>query len=170
MSDVIGFVKPYCGTYPPANWFFCQGQVLPISEYETLFSIIGTIYGGDGMNNFALPDLRGRSIFGVGQNTSVSLGKMGGSETTNISQNNLPTHTHTYNALSGGIDSSTPADNYISGQSFNFFAKQDFVDRLLPMNNSVISPSKGGGVSHENMAPFLAVNYIICAIGEYPVQ
>lgn len=172
MDGTLGFIKLFTGNYSPEGWAFCSGQLLEISQNEALYSIIGTMYGGDGQRTFALPNLCGRMPVGSGQSptSKVVLAQNGGTETITITQQQLPTHRHSYNALSGDSESDQPTNNFISPKAGNFYAKKDATDQLLPMNAEVMTPTKGDGLPHNNMSPFITINYIICVQGYYPAQ
>ena len=90
----VGEIRIFAGNFPPAGWMFCEGQLLPISEYETLFNLIGTTYGGDGQSTFGLPDLRGR--LPIHQGNGFTLAQTGGVETVNLTMNQIPSHSHPY--------------------------------------------------------------------------
>lgn len=170
MNGTIGFIKLFTGNYFPEGWAFCNGQLLEISQNEALYSIIGTMYGGDGQTTFALPNLCGCMPVGGGQNptTKVVLAQNGGTETVRLTQQQLPIHRHTYNALSGDSESDQPTNNFLSPKAGNFYSKKDATDQLLPMNVEVMTLAKGDGLLHNNMSPFIVINYIICVEGLYP--
>jgi microcystin-dependent protein len=175
MDGTIGFIKIFAGKYAPINWDFCNGQLLSTTQYEELFSIIGTTFGGDGHGTFALPNLCGRMPVRIGKNAiigghSIILGERSGTETETILEKQLPVHRHTYNALSGNSESDKPTNNFLSPKANNFYAKKDATDQLLPMNAEVMTPAKGDGLSHNNMSPFIVINYIICVEGLYPAR
>lgn len=171
MEDFIGMIRicPYLNMIPQ-GYLKCDGQLLQISQYLKLSSIIGSIYGGDGKTTFQLPDLRGRAIIGSGS-PSASIpkknGGFGGSESVTLTLGNLPPHTHGYNALTGKFESTNPAKNYIGTTPGNFYARKDQSDELKNMSSKVISPA-GDGKSHDNMPPYLPLDYIICYEGIYP--
>jgi len=166
LEHFIGIVKIFAGNFAPEGWALCNGQLLPINDYQALYSIIGTTYGGDGVRFFALPNLNGRVPLGVGSN--YSLGQNGGIESLTITASQLPAHSHVYNALSGSSESDQPSGNYLAKTGGKFFAKKDATDKLLPMSQEVISPFKGGNQAHNNMSPYLVLNYVIALEGIYP--
>ena len=157
------------GNFAPAGWMLCQGQLLPISENETLFNLIGTTYGGDGQSTFALPGLASRVPIHIGQGSGLSnhqLGESGGSESVTLTVNQIPTHTHVPGAnTSGGSDN--PTNNFWAntpnGKSYGA-APGD-----TTMNAQTISGT-GGSQPHDNMHPYLCVNYIISLFGIFPHQ
>ncbi|HNP71261.1 MAG TPA: tail fiber protein [Kouleothrix sp.] len=172
MSDpYIGEIRLFGGNFAPYGWFFCDGSTLQISQYETLFSLIGTTYGGDGQTTFQLPDLRGRLPIHQGQGNGLSLrviGQPGGAEQVTLLQGQLPVHNHSALANSGAGNSDEPANNYWSGSAT--------VPQFVPgdqantnMNTAAIGAS-GGSMPHENMQPYLAVSFIIAWQGIYPSQ
>jgi len=155
----------FAGTFAPAGWEFCQGQILPISENETLFTLIGTTYGGDGQTTFALPDLRGRIPIHYG--AGFNLSETGGAELVTLTQNQIPAHAHALLAsanaaeLSAGPNGSLLAAAGGTTQLYNGSAPG------VAMNASAVGAT-GGSQPHENMAPFLCVSFIISLFGIYP--
>lgn len=181
MEEFIGIVKLFAGTFAPRGWAFCQGQLLPISANSALFSILGTTYGGDGRTTFALPDLRGRVAVGMGQGPGLSdyrEGQMGGAETTNLTENNMPSHTHTAklqvssaNATESQATSgaSIGAPGYPDGRKFTNTSGFNTSSPDVGLNSeSVVVGSSGGNQPVENIQPYLAMNYIICLEGIFP--
>jgi microcystin-dependent protein len=166
----IGQIMPFAGTFAPSGWALCDGSLLPISQYSALFSLIGTYYGGDGQTTFALPDLRSRVPIHQGQGPGLSsyvIGQNGGAEAVTLTTAQLPAHTHptmgnsdagTSPDPTGGVWASGPTSTYIAGASAN-----------TNMNPTSISGS-GGGQAHDNMLPYLALNFCIALEGIYPSQ
>lgn len=170
MDEYIGMIKLFAGNFAPKNFLFCEGQTILISQNSALFAILGTTYGGDGKTNFKLPDLRGRTPVGAGNGPGLTprpAGQAGGSENVTLTSDQIPPHTHTYNALSGSREAPSPEGNFLGTAAGNFYSQQDPGDQLLPMNAGAISQA-GGGQAHNNMQPFLSLNYIICVYGIYP--
>jgi microcystin-dependent protein len=175
MNGVIGYTTLFAGTFAPNNWAFCNGQVLSISQYTALFSILGTTYGGNGTTNFSLPNLQGRAVVGVGQGISVyTLGESGGSETNILSTSQLPSHTHPLQITiapltSGTTNSSTPASAvYATGNNslYNFSGNtpmQSFASILSMMSAGSNTPAPV-----PTLHPVLGLNYIICLNGQLP--
>jgi microcystin-dependent protein len=152
------------GNFAPAGWEFCDGSLLPISENETLFQLIGTTYGGDGQTTFQLPDLRGRVP--MHQGSGHVLAEMGGAEGVTLTLGQLPSHTHPVAANSGPGSQPSPASNVWAAASTG--AK--LYSNLAPtvnMNASAVGAA-GGGLPHENRMPFLAVSFIISLFGIFP--
>ena len=166
----IGQIMPFAGTFAPSGWALCDGSLLPISQYSALFSLVGTYYGGDGQTTFALPDLRSRVPIHQGQGPGLSscvIGENGGGETVTLLTTQLPVHTHpamgnsaagTSADPTGGVWASGPTSTYIAGASAD-----------TNMNPTSISGS-GGGQPHDNMLPFLTLNFCIALEGIYPSQ
>ncbi|MFN3589936.1 MAG: phage tail protein [Spirosomataceae bacterium] len=170
MDEYIGTISIFAGSFVPQDWALCDGRTLPIAQNAALFSILGTTYGGDGKTTFALPDLRGRIPIGAGQGNGLTrrdLGKTGGVETVTLTTQQIPAHTHTFNALSGSRESKDPTGNYLGIAGGNFYSVFNPGDTLIPMGSDAVSPA-GGGQPHENMPPFLGLNYIICIKGLFP--
>jgi len=170
MYSYIGQLKMFAGNYAPEGWMLCQGQLLPIAEYDTLFSLIGTTYGGDGQSTFALPDLRSRTPNHMGQGPGLSnytIGEMIGSETVTLTQQQIPAHSHAFVGSTSPSNSPNPGNNLIgqASQIDMFWADNPSV----PMKNTSLTPV-GGSQPHENKMPYLVLNYIICLYGIYPSQ
>lgn len=174
MDGYIGEVKMFAGNFAPVDWMFCQGQQLNIQQYQALYSILGTQYGGNGSTVFNLPDLRSRVPVGAGQGAGLAnrpQGAKGGAETVTLTITQIPSHSHTVNGLSGGIETNTPKNNflpeYVNTAAKFYSIKDNPADVLLPMNPETLT-NTGGSQAHENMPPFLSINYIICVNGLYP--
>ncbi|AXT57742.1 phage tail protein [Aquimarina sp. AD1] len=187
MEGTIGQIMPWGPNWAPRNWFLCQGQLLSISQYNAFFSLIGTIYGGDGRTSFGLPDLRGRSVIGSGSGPGLqpyNIGAKGGVEFVTLNQLEIPTHTHTatLNGLSASInaneedvDSADPNGRYFGVAETPTIYNSTAPDGTIKMGPNSISIDgnisvglTGGNQSHENRAPFQSCNYIICYQGIYP--
>ncbi len=159
----VGEIRMFGGNFPPAGWMFCDGQLLPISEYETLFNLIGTTYGGDGQSSFGLPDLRGR--IPIHQGNGFTLAETGGVEQVTLTGNQIPGHNHSVLASADSGNSSESGTYLAAGQ-----------ERLV--YTSTVSPTAaaapqavanaGGGQPHDNMQPYLCVDYIISLFGIFP--
>ncbi len=170
VEPFIGEISMFAGNFPPRNWAFCDGQLLQISQYQALFSILGTTYGGDGRTTFALPDLRGRvpihSGSGAGPGlTTRGLGSTGGAEAVALGAANIPGHSHTVKASTseGGFDS--PEGRYPARPASGIPQYGDQADTALA-GDAVAD--FGTASPHENMPPFLALNYIIALVGTFP--
>jgi len=161
----VGEIRMFAGNFAPAGWMFCEGQLLPISENDTLFTLIGTTYGGDGQSTFALPDLRGR--IPIHQGNGFSLAETGGAEEITLTVNQIPAHSH---ALLGSADianTPNPATNVVarSGQ-VNAFINSDPTIAMSPQ----FLGSDGGSQPHTNFQPYLCVDFIISLFGLFPHQ
>lgn len=176
---LIGEIKMFAGNFAPRDWMYCQGQLLPIAQYQALFSIIGTTYGGDGKTNFALPNMSGRVPIGVGNGAGLSprlLGQTGGNETVTLNVNQMPQHIHTNNATTAtattNIPSSSvvpasaqlPASGAIAAKKVNTYATASG----NPIEGFTATTPSGNSQPHDNMMPFMSMNYIICVNGIYP--
>ena len=165
----IGEIRMFAGSFAPAGWAFCDGQLIPISENDALFALIGTTYGGDGEETFALPNLQSRVPIHQGQGPGLSnyvLAESGGVEEVTLTTNQIPAHAHT--PLGANTASSDNPAN-------NFWANSTLGKPYTPgppsvqMNANTILPT-GGSQPHDNMIPFLVVSYIISLYGVYPSE
>ncbi len=166
----VGQIRMFAGNFAPAGWMFCEGQLLPISQYETLFNLIGTTYGGDGISTFALPDLRGRVIIGPGQGSGLSnyvLGQEGGTESVTLTTNQIPAHSHAAIADSTLGSSDTPTNLLPARYPDSVPAYGS--NPTGQMNAAALLPA-GGGQPHNNVKPYLAIRYIISLFGIFPTQ
>lgn len=161
-QPLIGEIRMFAGTFAPSGWAFCDGQLLPISEYETLFNLIGTLYGGDGQETFRLPDLRGRLPVHIG-GTFVLAG-MRGTESVTLLPDQIPGHSHAHAASDGVATSADPAGG-VPAQTSTFDGYQS-ADGTVAMAGSV--SQIGGSMPHTNMQPSLGVNFIIALFGIFP--
>ncbi len=161
----VGEIRMFAGNFAPAGWMFCEGQLLPISEYETLFNLIGTTYGGDGQSTFALPDLRGRVPLHFGN--GFTLAETGGVETVTLTSSQIPAHSHPFLAAGVTGNQISPAGN-LPANSFNVTPYINDVPNGN-MNASAIG-SVGGSQPHNNFQPYLCVDFIISLFGIFPSQ
>lgn len=182
MEEFIGIIKIFGGTFAPRGWMLCQGQLLPISRYTALFSILGTNYGGDGITTFALPNLGGLVPIGTGSNnrtgTRYELAEQGGAETTKLEIANIPAHKHDIkiHANSSHGSYSKPAATSVlaavgkpDGRDFEeFFGYTDATPDVVMSAAMATEEPVGSGTSFKNMQPYMAMNYIICLEGIYP--
>ena len=169
-SPYIGEVRIFAGNFAPQGWAFCAGQLVPIAEYETLFTLIGTTYGGDGQNTFALPDLRGRLPVGQGTGPGLStyvMGQQGGVEEVTLLPQQMPPHSHTLLASGSAALASAGPTGVLAAGSVKVYGAPDA--GTAPMHADAIGTA-GGSQPHENMAPYGTVNYIISLFGIYPTQ
>ena len=163
-----GEIRLFAGTFAPQGWALCNGQLLSIQDFEVLFQVIGTTYGGDGQTNFGLPDLQGRVPIHQGAGPGLTprgVAETGGTETVTITIDTLPAHVHVEMASSGPANAGAgPAGSVLAATVANVYGS---VAPNAAMAPTAIGPS-GGGQPHENMAPFVALNYIICLFGIFP--
>ena len=161
----VGEIRMFAGNFAPAGWMFCEGQLLPISENETLFQLIGTTYGGDGESTFALPDLRGR--IPIHQGTGFILAETGGAEEITLTVNQIAAHSHPMLATSVPATSSNPAARVVAetGTAGAFFYLEDTPTVNLAAN--AVSPV-GGSQPHTNFQPYLCVDFSISWFGIFP--
>lgn len=165
MSDpFMGEIRMFGGNFAPLGWAFCDGSLLPISSADALFSLIGITYGGDGVTTFAVPDLRGR--FPVHRSATLPLGAAGGEETVRLTPTQVAQHSHDFNATKALADQATPAGNVPAQATTVTLYIED--TPAVALKDSAILPAAGGGLPHENMHPFQAVNFIIALEGIYP--
>jgi microcystin-dependent protein len=176
MDAFIGMIMPFAGNFAPVNWALCNGQLLAISQNQALFAIIGTFYGGDGVSNFALPDLRGRTIVGVGQQPggpSYGPGQVGGAASVTLNTSQLPSHTHTLNGIAIQGTAQSPANALLAvtepgagGTPSKSYAPLS-AGTPVAMAPQAIS-AVGGSSPLPTIPPFQSVNYIICVNGLFP--
>ena len=161
----VGEVRMFAGNFAPAGWMFCEGQLLPISENETLFQLIGTTYGGDGESTFALPDLRGR--IPIHQGNGFILAETGGAEEITLTVQQIPAHTHAAMGSTSAATSSSPANNVPARASTALVFPYGTDQPLTNLGPSAVAPS-GGSQPHNNFQPYLCVNFIISLFGIFP--
>ncbi len=178
MADpFLGQIEAFPYNFAPRGWMFCAGQVLPITQYQALFALLGTTYGGDGVRTFALPDLRGRIANSSGQGLGLSsyvLGQTGGEEAHTLIMAEMPpgNHTHAITAVNNGTTggSNTPSSSVTLGAGYaaetgspvvNIYSSAAPTIAMAPLGNT-------GGGAHENRMPFLALNYCISMQGIFP--
>jgi microcystin-dependent protein len=159
----IGEIRMFAGNFAPAGWLFCDGQLLPISENDALFTLIGTMYGGDGQSTFALPDLRGR--LPVHQGNGFQLADAGGAEAVTLTVQQIPVHSHPLLATTAAGSEPSPENSVIaeSGSS-NVFRPAPAAAALSPQSVAPV----GGSQPHTNFQPYLCVNFILSLFGEFP--
>ena len=176
---MIGEIRLFAGNYAPQGWALCQGQLLNTQQYQALFALLGTTYGGDGITTFALPDLRGRVPVGFGQGTNLTnkpLGEKGGVETVTLTEAQMPTHTHnTQLAVSNEVGTSnTPASGNMLSVPANLGPNPVKTYGNATANKTTISGittnTSGATQSHNNMMPYTTLNYIIALNGFWPTR
>lgn len=169
VNPFLGEVIMFGGNFAPRGWALCNGQLLPISQYSALFSILGTIYGGDGRTTFALPDFRGRLSINPRSGPGLSSyreGERGGQESVYLTISEIPSHNHLINAVNT-VGTSTSPTNHILGDSDAFDTEFAASGTPTTMKSDMVR-NTGNGLSHTNIQPFLCVNYIIALQGTYP--
>ena len=165
MEPFIGFIGMFGGNFAPRNWALCDGTLLSVSQYQALFSILGTTYGGDGRTTFGLPDMRGRVPMHPGSGPGLStrsLGQKDGVEHVTLTTNQIPSHTHT---LRGSDEDANIGES--AGATLANFVGYVGDAANTNMNGTSIA-NTGGGQHHNNVQPFLCVNFIIALVGTYP--
>ena len=161
----IGEIRMFAGNFAPAGWMFCEGQLLPISENETLFNLIGTTYGGDGQSTFALPDLRGRVP--IHQGNSFTLAETGGVETVTLTTNQIPSHGHIAVANTSASGTSPTGTVWAGNPDLAQFAAPASINGQM---SPLTVQNTGGSQPHDNLIPYLAVDFIISLYGIFPSQ
>jgi microcystin-dependent protein len=159
----VGEIRMFAGNFAPAGWMFCEGQSLPISDYQTLYALIGTTYGGDGQSTFALPDLRGRIPLHSGG--GFTLAETGGAETVTLTVQQIPAHSHALLASTGPGTLNTPAGNVPAASASTTLYIEDVTD--ANMSTSSVG-SVGGSQPHSNFQPYLCIDFIISLFGLFP--
>jgi microcystin-dependent protein len=167
-TPYIGEIRMVGFNFAPSGWAHCNGQLLPISENEALFTLIGTTYGGDGQNTFALPDLRGRAPMHVGTGLGIThiVGELGGQETVTLTTQQIPSHTHVPQANTGGNPVNDPSGKVLTGWTGAQYINQAPAAAMSP---SALDPT-GGSQPHENRPPYVTINFIISLFGIFPPQ
>jgi microcystin-dependent protein len=161
----VGEIRMFAGNFAPAGWMFCEGELLPISEYETLFNLIGTTYGGDGQSTFALPDLRGRLPIHFGN--GFTLAETGGLEEITLTVSQIPAHTHPMLCSTNIANDANPLNNILSEASASDpYATFPATVAMAPQSVSNV----GGSQPHTNFQPYLCVDFIISLFGIFPSQ
>jgi microcystin-dependent protein len=163
----VGEIRMFAGNFPPAGWMFCEGQLLPISENDILFNLIGTTYGGDGQATFALPDLRGRVPIHFGN--GFTLAETGGVETVTLSVAQIPAHTHPMLGSTNTASSNSPTSNLGGRVTIAGVFPYGTDGPFGPLNALAVS-SVGGSQPHNNFHPYLCVDFIISLFGIFPSQ
>ncbi|MEO0825207.1 MAG: tail fiber protein [Cyanobacteria bacterium J06635_1] len=171
-TPYIGEIRMFAGNFAPKNWALCDGDLLSVSQYDALFSLLGTIYGGDGRTTFGLPDLRGRAPMHYGSGpglTTRNMGSKGGAATVTLTADQVPAHSHVWYA-----SENTANENTVSGHVLGGNTKVDvYNENTTPtaqMSDLAIAAHSGSGNSQPNMMPYLTINFIICLFGLYPTR
>jgi microcystin-dependent protein len=171
-TPFIGEIRMFAGNFSPANWALCNGQVLAISQYEALFQLIGTTYGGDGVNTFALPNLQGRAPIHQGNlsgGANYIIGELSGSETVTLTTNQIPSHNHPLQATTGSGTGLAPT-GLVMATPTGIAGPQTYVTPTAVTALANTSTIAGGSLPHDNMQPYLVINFIIALFGIFPTQ
>lgn len=170
MADpFVAEIRIFPFNFPPKGWAFCDGQLLPLSQNTALFSLLGTTYGGNGKSNFALPDMQGNAPMHPGQGPGLSLhdlGEIGGSETVTLLESEIPSHSHGMMAATTAANSKSPAGNVLSRATANVYMPPAG-NPLVSMSPNALAPA-GGDQSHNNMMPYITLNFCIALQGIFP--
>jgi microcystin-dependent protein len=166
-NPYVGEIRLFAGNFAPQGWNFCDGSLLAISQNTALFALLGTTYGGNGQTTFALPDLRGRVPVhqGTGGGLTGVMGQSGGTETVTLAATRLPGHTHALNAVDAAGDQTDPA-GHVWAQSDALIYANSSDGTMNP--GSLASTGAASPQAHDNMMPFLCVNFIISLFGVFP--
>ena len=167
----VGEIRMFGGSFAPSGWAFCSGQLMPISENDTLFNLIGTTYGGDGQETFALPDLQGRVPIHAGTaatGTTYQLGEKAGTESVTLTTNQIPIHGHPMTCNNAAGNNQSPNGNITAGAQTGVNIFSNF-NPLQVMDANAVS-TVGGSQPHENVGPYLVVSFILSLFGVFPTQ
>lgn len=167
MPPFLGEIRMFAGNFEPAGWAICDGRLIPISENDSLFNLIGTTYGGDGQNTFALPNLQSRIPVHVGN--GIILAETGGSEQVTLTVQQIPGHTHQEIASSNFASTASPSGNLPAAASVVNTDAYGTDQPTQAVSPNSVGPA-GGSQPHDNMMPFLCINYIISLFGQFPNQ
>ncbi len=165
----VGEIRMFAGNFAPRGWAFCDGQLLAVSQNDALFSLLGTIYGGDGRTTFGLPDLRGRLPIHAGTGPGLSARRLGaklGSEKETVTVNQLPSHRHQWQGTTATANAASPSGALLAQSQPDIYI--DNVDDGTVNYASSAVTNVGGSQSHTNLMPFLCINFIIALFGIYP--
>jgi microcystin-dependent protein len=164
----VGEIRMFAGNFAPAGWMFCEGQLLPISEYDTLFALIGTTYGGDGQSTFALPDLRGR--IPIHQGGGFVLAETGGAEQITLTVQQIPTHSHPFLGTSNTASGAAPGGSVTLANAITATISPYGLDNPSTNMSPQMIGSVGGSQPHNNFQPYLCVDFIVSLFGIFPSQ
>ena len=172
MDPFVAEVRIFPFNFSPKGWAFCDGQILPLSQNTALFSLLGTTYGGDGKSNFALPNMQGNAPMHPGQGPGLSLhdlGETGGSDTVSLLESEIPSHSHTARASStqADVQQPTPTTSLARPNGAVPYVPGSPQPALVTMNGNSLAPA-GGDQPHNNMQPYLTLNFCIALQGVYP--
>lgn len=175
MEPFVGEIRMVGFNFAPVNWAFCDGRLLQISQYTALFSLLGTFYGGDGKVTFALPDLRGRVPVNMGQGSGLSnyaIGQSGGLENVTLLRDQMPMHNHSVNVNNSPGAAADPSNAYLGEFATGDPRNPTLINGYATSSNATLAQNAiseaGGNQGHNNIQPFLTVNFIIALNGIYP--
>lgn len=180
VDSVIGEIRPFAGNYAPQDWVLCDGRLLNIAEYQPLYSLIGTTYGGDGATTFGIPDLRGRLPVGQGQGAGLTnrvIGQKGGASTVQLTTANMPSHTHSFSVSGNAGSTSKPATDAAlavpapqpNGTMLAYVSPTASpAPTLQTFDAATVSSTNGVNQPRPNLMPYIAINYIMAVTGIYP--
>lgn len=163
----VGEIRMFGGNFAPLGWAFCDGQLLSISDYEALYSLIGTTYGGDGVQTFALPDLRGR--LPIHQSPGYALGSAAGTESITLTPGQMPMHTHLLLGSTAEAETASPSNALLAASADTPFYGPSISGKGAVLNPLALSAA-GGSQPHDNMMPSICVTFMIALEGIYPSQ
>jgi microcystin-dependent protein len=170
MSDpFVAEVRIFPFNFAPKGWAWCDGQLMPLSQNTALFSLLGTMYGGDGKSNFALPDFQGSAVVHAGQGNGLSeyfVGQVGGTETVTLLQSEMPAHSHNVMASTAPADNNPPAPTFSIAQSTGTNAYSSNASNAFMSNNTLVPA--GGSLPHNNLMPYLTFYFNIALQGVFP--
>lgn len=171
MDPFVAEIRIFPFNFPPKGWAFCDGQILPLSQNTALFSLLGTTYGGDGKSNFALPNMQGNVPMHPGQGPGLSLhdlGETGGSDTVSLLESEIPSHSHNVMCLAAPANRTNPGGNsFTKASGATPFKAGTPTPALVPLSDNAVAPA-GGDQPHNNMQPYLTLNFCIALQGVYP--
>lgn len=170
-SPFVGEIRMFGGSFAPVGWAFCDGSLIPISDNDVLFNLIGTTYGGDGQSTFALPDLRGRVPVHQGQGPNITqnyvIGQLAGTETVLLTTQQMPTHNHTMLASTSAATNPSPNGNVLATSPT---IESYVIDVAGPQLVATAVQNSGGSAPHDNMMPYGCISFIISLFGIFPSQ
>lgn len=171
-ESFLGEIRIFAGNYAPRNWALCDGQILAVNDYQALFSLLGTTYGGDGRISFGLPDLRGRLPMHMGTGTSLtprSIGARSGTETVVLTENQIPAHTHSWEGSIGAASTDEVSGAVLADSgAVNIYNEPTDEARIKDLSPNAVEPY-GGSQGHYNLMPYTCLNFVMCIKnGTYP--
>ena len=169
-NPFLAEIRIFPFNFPPKGWAFCDGQILPLSQNTALFSLLGTTYGGDGKSNFALPNMQGNAPMHPGQGPGLSLhdlGETGGSDTVSLLESEIPSHNHVIETSPAQATGHTPAPTGGLSRAIGIDAYSTTTTGLVQMADQTVAPA-GGAQPHNNLMPYLTLNFCIALQGVYP--